>query len=635
MDYPKVKPCLDTSKDDLINELYLPCLQWADRFDRGVGYFTTGWITYNISGLSDFASRGGKIRLITSPILSNDDLDTIINSEEDNHEVYKKFENALLENVNALENEMKADILNAFSWMLYDGIVEMKFAIPHKKLANGDFHDKFGVFYNGSEAISFSGSINDSIHGFQNYESIKVFKTWAGTKEYVDADAERFNRMWNCKDSNLKMYTIPQAVKDKIFALRTSDRPYNSVKKAKNKWEHQDKAVDCFIEKEHGILAMATGTGKTITAMKIINRLFEEGKIRRVVITMFGNDLLDQWAKQMRENYKNKQIYYHYESHKMMNNFIIHPDNSILLISRDADNLSKLLTLFNKAPGDYKNDTLFIFDEVHGAGSDSFVKNLSGCLSPYRYRLGLSATPEREYDEEGNKFLEEEIGDIIFTFSLEDAIEKGILCEFDYIPLPYVLTQEEKAKKKKIIAAFNAKKEAGEPVDEKEMFTQLSRINKIAVNKIDEFETFISANTSLLEKSIIFVQEMEYGIKLQDVLVKYTDKYHTYYADDDKSKLDDFASGNIDCLLTCKKISEGIDISSVTNIFLFASDRSKLVTTQRIGRALRLDKNNPSKKAKVIDFILDDGSENDNNADQERKEWLTELSKARRKEDEK
>ncbi len=633
MDYPKVKICLNTSDDDLAKELYQPCLQWATRFDRGVGYFTTGWLMHNIAGLSDFASRGGVMRLITSPILSNEDSDAIIASVDSNTD-YKIFEEALSKNVDALKAEMESDILNAFSWMLYDGIIEMKFAIPCKKLTNGDFHDKFGVFYNGNDAISFSGSINDSIHGFQNYESIKVFKTWAGTQEYVDADAQRFNLLWNCKDSNLKIYTTPQAIKDKIFALRTSDRPYHKVKKEKHKWEHQDKAVDCFIEKEHGILAMATGTGKTVTAMKIINRLFEEGKIRRVVITMFGNDLLDQWAKQMRENYKNKQIYYHYESHKMMNNFIIHPDNSILLISRDADNLSKLLTLFNKAPGDYKNDTLFIFDEVHGAGSDSFVKNLSGCISPYRYRLGLSATPEREYDEAGNKFLQEEIGAIIFTFSLEDAIEKGILCEFDYIPLPYVLSEEEKAKKKKIIAAFNAKKEAGELVDEKDMFTQLSRINKIAINKIDEFETFISDNTELLEKSIIFVQEMEYGIRLQDVLMKYTDKYHTYYADDDKSKLDDFANGNIDCLLTCKKISEGIDISSVTNIFLFASDRSKLVTTQRIGRALRLDKNNPAKKAKVIDFILDDGSETDNNADQERKEWLTELSKARRKEDE-
>ena len=634
MEYPKVKPCLNTSDNDLEKELYRPCLQWATRFDRGVGYFTTGWLTHNVAGLSDFASRGGVMRLITSPILSNSDSDAIIVSNDRDGSAYKKFEEALSKNVDALKAEMKADILNAFSWMLYDGIIEMKFAIPRQKLAEGNFHDKFGVFYHENEALSFSGSINDSIHGFQNYESIKVFKTWAGTGEYVEADAERFNRLWNCKDTNLKIYNVPQAIKDKIFALRTLDRPYSATKKPENKWAHQDKALACFMEKEHGILAMATGTGKTVTAMKIINKLFEEGKIRRVIITMFGNDLLDQWAKQMRENYKNKQIYYHYESHKEMNKFIMHPDNAILLISRDAGNLSKLLTLFSRAPGDYKNDTLFIFDEVHGAGSSSFVENLTGRISPYRYRLGLSATPEREYDDTGNEFLQTEIGDIIFAFSLEDAIKKGILCEFDYVPLPYVLTDEEKTKKKKIIAAFNAKKEAGEPVDEKDMFTQLSMVNKTAINKIDEFEALVSKNPTLLKKCIIFVQTKDYGELLQDVLVKYTDRYHTYYADDEKSHLDDFAEGRIECLLTCKKISEGIDISSVTNIFLFASDRSKLVTTQRIGRALRLDKRNPSKKATVIDFILEDTVENDNNADQERKDWLTGLSKTRRNEDE-
>ena len=78
MDYPKVKVCLDTSEDNLIDELYTPCLKWAERFDRGVGYFTTGWLTYNVAGLSDFASRGGKMRLITSPILSTEDTDAII-----------------------------------------------------------------------------------------------------------------------------------------------------------------------------------------------------------------------------------------------------------------------------------------------------------------------------------------------------------------------------------------------------------------------------------------------------------------------------------------------------------------------------------------------------------------------------
>lgn len=634
MDYPKVKVCLDTSEDNLIDELYTPCLKWAERFDRGVGYFTTGWLTYNVAGLSDFASRGGKMRLITSPILSTEDTDAIIGAENQDGSAFLRLEAALLENVEILKQEMEADIINTFSWMLYDGIIDMRFAIPCEKLEEGDFHDKFGIFCKGNDALSFSGSINDSKHGFQNYESIKVFKTWAGTQECVDADTARFEKIWNRKDRNLKMFTIPQAVKNKIFELRSPDRPY-SLPAGSSKWVHQDIAVKTFLEKEHGILAMATGTGKTVTAMKIINKLFDSGEIRRVVITMYGNDLLDQWAIQIRENYKNKQINYHYASQKMMKDFVMHPDDSILILSRDARNLSKLLDLFDRLPGDYRNDTLFVFDEVHGAGSNTFVENLSGRLSPYRYRLGLSATPEREYDEAGNDFLLNEIGEVIFEFTLQDAIQKGILCEFNYIPLPYVLSDEEKLKKRKIIAAFNAKKESGEPVDEKDMFTQLALVNKTAVNKLEEFESLISQRPELLQKCIIFVQTMEYGAKLQEILVRYSDKYHTYYADDEKINLENFAAGKIDCLLTCKKVSEGIDISSVTNIILFSSDRSKLVTTQRIGRALRLDKNNPEKKATVVDFVIEDSEENDNNADAARAEWLTELSKTRRCEYEK
>ena len=634
MDYPKVKVCLDTSEDNLIDELYTPCLKWAERFDRGVGYFTTGWLTYNVAGLSDFASRGGKMRLITSPILSTEDTDAIIGAENQDGSAFLRLEAALLENVEILKQEMEADIINTFSWMLYDGIIDMRFAIPCEKLEEGDFHDKFGIFYKGNDALSFSGSINDSKHGFQNYESIKVFKTWAGTQEYVDADTARFEKIWNRKDRNLKMFTIPQAVKNKIFELRSPDRPY-SLPAGSSKWVHQDIAVKTFLEKEHGILAMATGTGKTVTAMKIINKLFDSGEIRRVVITMYGNDLLDQWAIQIRENYKNKQINYHYASQKMMKDFVMHPDDSILILSRDARNLSKLLDLFDRLPGDYRNDTLFVFDEVHGAGSNTFVENLSGRLSPYRYRLGLSATPEREYDEAGNDFLLNEIGEVIFEFTLQDAIQKGILCEFNYIPLPYVLSDEEKLKKRKIIAAFNAKKESGEPVDEKDMFTQLALVNKTAVNKLEEFESLISQRPELLQKCIIFVQTMEYGAELQEILVRYSDKYHTYYADDEKINLENFAAGKIDCLLTCKKVSEGIDISSVTNIILFSSDRSRLVTTQRIGRALRLDKNNPEKKATVVDFVIEDSEENDNNADADRAEWLTELSQTRRCEHEK
>ncbi len=37
---------------------------------------------------------------------------------------------------------------------------------------------------------------------------------------------------------------------------------------------------------------------------------------------------------------------------------------------------------------------------------------------------------------------------------------------------------------------------------------------------------------------------------------------------------------------------------------------------------IRLDKNNPEKKATVVDFVIEDSEENDNNADADRAEWL-------------
>lgn len=636
MEYPNFKLCLDTSEDDIVKDLYTPCLCWANRFDRGVGYFTSGWLSNNIVGLSDFASRGGKIRLLTSPILSNEDSDAIINAEIADHTIYQKFIDALMSNVDDLKKEMAADIFNAFSWMIHDGIIDIKFVIPHNKLENGIFHTKFGVFYNGEDAVSFNGSINDSTHGLQNFEDISVFATWKGTADYVCANIKRFERIWNMKDSNLKVYNIPIAIKEQIFSLRTNDRPYRLAKKGSNKWDHQNKAIETFLKHKHGILAMATGTGKTRTAIRIINKLFNLNEIKRVIITMYGNDLLDQWAIQMREEFPELSIYYHYGSKKEMKNFAMHPDNAMLLVSRDANNLSKIFDRLETMLGNYRDDTLLIFDEVHGAGSNSLITNLTGKISPYKYRLGLSATPEREYDDGGNKFILNEIGEVIFEFSLKDAIEKGILCPFNYTPLPYALTQGEREKKKKIIAAFNSKKKNREPCNENDMYTQLSLVNKTAINKLDKFEKLIKTNPELLKKCIIFVQTMEYGTLLQDRLINYCDNYHTYYADDEKHNLEAFANGDFDCLLTCKKVSEGIDISTVTNIILFSSDRSKLVTTQRIGRALRLDKNNPNKIAHVVDFIINDDSdeEKESGTDFERKTWLTELSKVRKKDEE-
>ena len=190
---PNIPISLNTSENNLVKELYEPCLKWASTYDRGVGFFSSGWIMINAKGMSDFASRGGKARWITSPILSESDY-TTIKAGLNRSDIADLFREIINRNVDELEKQLEENTLNALAWMIYDGIIELRFAVPQKELFEGDFHDKFGVFSDGENNLSFSGSVNDSIKGTINYESIKVFKSWAGMSEYVETDKTRFEK---------------------------------------------------------------------------------------------------------------------------------------------------------------------------------------------------------------------------------------------------------------------------------------------------------------------------------------------------------------------------------------------------------------------------------------------------------
>jgi superfamily II DNA or RNA helicase len=618
---PKVPNILNTSENNFNKEFYEPCLKWADFYDRGVGYFTSGWIKTNARGLSYFAAKGGKARWITSLNISEKDYIALTKGLIKPNDL--NIIQIMKQNVNTLKSYLENKTLNALGWLIYDGIIVFKFALPTNKLESGDFHDKFGIFYKKDGlALSFNGSVNDSIKGEINYESIKVFKSWEGMNFFVEEDRNRFKKIWNNEDPNINIYELPQAIKKDLFNLRTESRPYSNNKQKKdNKWRHQDKAVEEFLLQKNGILEMATGTGKTRTSLKILNRLFEQGEINNVVITAEGTDLLDQWEKEIYK-WTELNLYKHYSSNKEMADFKYNVEGSIILISNHF--LSELISHFKPK---IKNNSLIISDEVHNFGSNKMVKKLSGEISEFKYRLGLSATPERAYDEEGNLFLENEIGETIYEFNLKDAIKRGILCEFDYYPLEYELTQADKDKKRAIIARYNALKKEGKSFSEKKLFIQLSNVIKGSLAKLPIFEVFLKNHLEIIQNSLIFVHSKDYGEKLQRIIIQYDPEYHTYYSGDNKDNLFKFSQGKINCLITCKKLSEGIDIKSVNNIVLFASDKSRLQTIQRIGRSLRINPNNPDKVARVVDFI-----EINTEADQERREWLSNLSSTERKE---
>jgi hypothetical protein len=164
------RPVLETSTDALIRDFYVPALTSASRYDRGVGYFTSAWLRLAASGLVGLARNGGSARFIVSPKLDPDDWAALRQGSD--AQVEPALREALQRTLEQLEADLEADTLGAFAWMVADGLLEFRIAVPAGDL-DGDFHDKFGIFRDAhGNAVAFHGSANDSERAFRNYESL-------------------------------------------------------------------------------------------------------------------------------------------------------------------------------------------------------------------------------------------------------------------------------------------------------------------------------------------------------------------------------------------------------------------------------------------------------------------------------
>lgn len=627
---------IETSEIDFSNDFYNPALSVAVEYKRGVGYFTSNWFKFAARGMKGLAENGGTAKWIISPILEEEDWETLQKGWQAtrSQELYDRLSNL----VSDLELGLQEDTRNTIAWMIADGLLEIKIAITEESLG-GDFHDKWGVIKDHKgDKIAFHGSQNDSQKGFANYESYTVFISWDSEREAkkLEIHENRFDAIWRNRKRGVHSISLPDSIALEIAQLRTRERPYQnppeSMKLASAyRWRHQEEAVSKFINQKNGILHMATGTGKTRTSLKILNRLLMENAVENVVVSTYGNDLLNQWYETLIHEFDHNDmlVYRDFGGERQLGSFLHRNPDQLEALIISYDNLSEALE------GDVSskfNRSLIICDEVHNMGSPTRRENLSGGLRAFPYRLGLSATPFDPYDEDRNEFLKNEVGPVIYEFDLEDAIRRGILCELEYTPLFYELSEEDKDKQKSAFARFRAMKEENPSVPQSQLYIMLSSVRKQSEEKLPPFRKQLKKDDSILENCLIFVQTKKYGKKVQEIIHEYTKDYRTYYGEDDEINLKEFSEEKISTLVTSKAISEGIDIQSVRNIILFTSDRSKGTTIQRIGRALRTDPDNPGKKANIVDFVVGsdvkDEIEDDSEIvppDRERYEWLKEL----------
>ena len=386
------------------------------------------------------------MRLITSPRLTPEDWAALREGEGARDDPV--LVNALGKEIEELSRFARERPVQMLAWMVADGLLEVRIAIPTGKL-DGDYHPKMGCFTDrNGDHIAFHGSQNETEQGFRNFETIDIFCSWfkGNDATRVENHRRRFGQIWSGRHPHLRCYRLPDAIRRNLVRFSTErSRPYRPLPRSSDvadKWRHQENAMEAFLDKQAGILEMATGTGKTRTAIKIAQELIQRDLVETIIVTTGGFDLLDQWYNVLIKDGPSWPRYRFDGRRKDAGAYLGHPKGKTLIASR-----TMVSDVLERLPQNIRDRTLLIVDEIHGLGSPGLRQALAGLLSPIRFRLGLSATPERDYDQDGNDFIASEIGPVIFSFGLEDAISCGVLCEFDYLPLRHSLSQEDKARR--------------------------------------------------------------------------------------------------------------------------------------------------------------------------------------------
>jgi len=287
-----IKRFYSSDSDDILREFYIPVLSNSVEYCRLAGFFSSTSLAIAARGVLGLIKNGGIMKMVICPRLTKDDLNAIIKAKENPK---KYIENKMIDELEKLEDEFIRDHVYALGWMVANKRLEIKVAIVHDEEGNllsydniqssGIFHQKIGILKDkDGNIVTFSGSVNETATGWlKNIEEFKVFRNWVNAeKDYVDADIKKFKSFWNDLSKRVRTINIPEAVKEKLITLAPKDIENINLdrwyKHGKIKlYSYQEEAIDAWIKNNMlGIFEMATGTGKTFTALGCVEKVFAE-----------------------------------------------------------------------------------------------------------------------------------------------------------------------------------------------------------------------------------------------------------------------------------------------------------------------------------------------------------------------
>ncbi|MDY0278061.1 MAG: DEAD/DEAH box helicase family protein [Acholeplasma sp.] len=640
--------------DNVVKGFYNPLLKEAISYQRAVGFFSSSALIEITKGISGLIKNGGKIQIVASPYLSDKDIEAIRNGYEIREKIIYK---AILDELKDVHTEFEVKSLNLLSNLISDGILDIKIVFTENKNNMGMYHEKMGIICDQEEnKVAFSGSMNESSTAmYLNYETIDVFCNWSSKNESerVIAKEKAFDSIWNDREPNIHIIEFPdlkQEIIDKYKKVvinyntdileyrddnwvKEDDAPYISgpaIPKNVKLHDYQIEAIDAWENNYYrGIFDMATGTGKTYTGLAGIVRLSKSvsNKLGVFVVCPYQH-LIEQWVEDITafgikplicySSYDWKKKYRH-----LLNDYKLGVIDNFCVITT---NVTFATDYFQKEIDKLDGEICLLVDEAHNFGAK---KQLSCMKEVFKYRLALSATLERHYDEDGTQKLKDYFGEKCIVYSLERAIKEDKLCPYYYYPVPIYLDEDElelynelTEKIGKILLSKG--KNEGMPQSAEMLLIKRARIIAGARNKLtalykiikseysEDNQILVYCGATTIENSCYIEGQVEEEEKRQieiviDMLGNELGMRVSRFTSEENSVQREIIKANftegkmLQALVAIRCLDEGVNIPGIKTAFILASSTNPKEYIQRRGRVLRKAQNKPY--AKIYDFV--------------------------------
>lgn len=608
---------ISKGKDNIAEAFLNPILKYTKIYKRSVGFFSSNVIEIMLEGIMGLVNNNGHIYLIASPELSSEDIMVIEKAYDDREMVITDIIAAKLEMALGQLSETRLKMLYE---LIVKGYLDIKIAVTEDV---GIYHDKLGILKDeNSNTVVFYGSSNETYNGYrQNYEKIRIAKSWeVGFEKIITEEEKEFDKLWSDQNEFVNVYIFNEVTKKQILhVIENKKIEDNTDKKTIILRDYQEQAINAWVNNGYrGFYVMATGTGKTWTAIYSAKELLKEHPCMVIICAPYKH-LVKQWAEDLEKVFIEAKIVMVSSENPGWSKQILdeiigkryNRSKQIVIVSTIASfRMQRFYEVIKKSD----DEKLLIVDEAH-----RFTDRPEDLKEIFKYMLGLSATPFSGRTSAKGVELMAFFGGQVFNLPIEQALERKFLVPYNYYPIFVYATEDEENRFNKFTRQILLCFKNGICINS-DLLVKTLRNRLRVISMAEEKHTKIDNILNYIKERDHFVvycgdghlfddstgEELRHIQSIKRKLCEHDYKSSQFTAQENMSDrmelVDAFNKGEISALAAIRCLDEGINIPSIKSALILSSNDDYREFVQRRGRILRTYKGKDS--ANIYDVIV-------------------------------